>query len=208
VTGSDRSDGLEVWAWRHPRAIGSAGRCVGRTELAVDRRKAKRLAGRIRAAARRHGLPREIWTSPLTRAADVGRILRSWGWTHRIDARLVELDFGAWDGRPGSLIPYSEVAAWEADFVHHAPGGGESQADLRTRVTDFIDGLRPRTDAASPSRTRALVVSHAGWITALCAGDDCTDAGRWPKPVPTMGLRRVRLPAAKGQALRPPRALR
>ncbi len=193
---------LDVWAWRHPRAIGAVGRCIGRTDLCVDRRKAKRLAGRIRALARRNSLPHEIWTSPLIRCAEVGRVLRAWGWTHRIDERLAELDFGTWDGRRWSRISHAEVAAWEADFLHHPPGGGESQAALRARVARFVDGLR--VDASTTPRPsgppmNVLVVSHAGWIAALAADDACEDASRWPKPLPPMGLQRVRLPA-------PPRA--
>jgi len=199
---------VDLWVWRHPRAIGATGRCVGRTDLGVDRRRAKRLAGRIRALARRHGLPREIWTSPLRRAADVGRILRGWGWTHRVDADLVELDFGRWDGRHWFTISAGEVAAWEADFVHHAPGGGESQADLHARIRRFVDAraadaapvdagasdapvAAARAEGGRAPRT-VLAVSHAGWIATLMAGGACADPARWPAPTPTMGLRRLR----------------
>ena len=179
---------VDLWAWRHPRAIGAAGRCIGRTDLAVDRRKAKRLAARIRQAARRHGLPREIWTSPLRRAFEVGRVLRGWGWTHRVDERLLELDFGRWDGRPWCEIAHAEVALWEADFVHHAPGGGESQAELRLRIEQFLVARSENDTGVSP----ALVVTHAGWIGALLSGGELDDAAHWPAPTPHMGLRRFR----------------
>jgi alpha-ribazole phosphatase len=173
---------LDLWAWRHPRAIGAAGRCIGRTDLALDRRKAKRLAGRIRRAARRHGLPRAIWTSPLRRAAAVGRVLRGWGWTHHVDARLLELDFGAWDGRRWSEIAHADVALWEADFAHHAPGGGESLAALRRRGDAFL------AERALDRAGAILVVTHAGWIGARLAPE--ADAAGWPAPVPHMALRR------------------
>ena len=62
-------------AWRHPRPDGVAGRCIGHTDVPVDRRRAKRLAHRIRCAARREGWPKGVWTSPLRRCADVGRWL-------------------------------------------------------------------------------------------------------------------------------------
>jgi len=59
---------MAVLAWRHPRPIGADGRCIGgRTDLPVDARKAKRLAHRIRAVARREGLVREAVCSPLER---------------------------------------------------------------------------------------------------------------------------------------------
>ena len=58
---------LRIWIWRHPKPIGAAGRCIGRTDLPVDPRRAKRLAHRIRQHARRHHLPHAVVTSPLRR---------------------------------------------------------------------------------------------------------------------------------------------
>ena len=44
---------LRCHAWRHPRPRGVAGRCIGRTDVAVDPRKARRLARRIHREALR-----------------------------------------------------------------------------------------------------------------------------------------------------------
>lgn len=146
----------EVWAWRHPRPEGAAGRCIGRTDLRLDPRKARRLARRIERAARRHGLPRVVWTSPLRRCRDVGRVLRRRGWVHRIDAALLEADFGAWDGLPWTRIARAEVDAWCADFAAHRPGGGEALAQVLARAAAWPDaGVGPW-----------LVVAHAGWMLA------------------------------------------
>jgi alpha-ribazole phosphatase len=176
-----------LWCWRHPRARHADGRCIGRTDLAVDPRRAKRLAHRIRHAARRHGLPRVAWVSPLTRARAVGGWLRRWGWRVETDARLAELDFGAWDGRPWSEIPWSEVEAWRADLLHCAPGGGETLAQLALRVQAF------EADAGSADGGPRLVVGHAGWINAwLVVAPGCTrlEAADWPPPPPHGALRR------------------
>lgn len=183
---------LALWLWRHPRPHGAAGRCIGRTDLAVDPRRAKRLAHRIRRAARRDGLPRTVWTSPLRRCADVGRWLARWGWTHRVDARLLELDFGAWDGRPWTRIPHAAVAAWEADFAGHAPGGGESLAALQRRCAAFC------AERAAEARP-VLVVAHAGWINAARLGPLAgASAARWPA-APAHGAL-VRLEGGPGRA--------
>lgn len=149
-----------LWCWRHPRALNAAGRCIGQTDLAVDPRKARRLAHHIRATMRREGLPAEVWVSPLARAHDVGCVLGGWGWCVHVDARLMELNFGAWDGRPWVDIAWSEVEAWQAQLLHHAPGGGESLARLALRVQAFVQ------EAQAAGRPR-LVVTHGGWLNAL-----------------------------------------
>ena len=122
----------------------------------MDPRRAKRLAHRIRARARREGWPRIVHTSPLERCAAVGRCLRRFGFVHRIDADLAELHFGAWDGREWSAIDAAQVRVWEDNFLHHAPGGSESLAQLFARVQRF----------AAAQTSLCLVVGHAGWIAA------------------------------------------
>lgn len=184
---------VELLVWRHPRPIDAAGRCIGRTDLRVDPRRARRLADRIAATARREHLPREIWTSPLARCADVGHWLaRRHRFVHRVDPRLAELDFGAWDGLPWSAISPSEVAGWEADFAHAAPGGGESLAALAARVRDFV-----RDRAALRRAGVVLVVGHAGWIQAACLEPgNLPRAEQWPAAIPYG--RSVRLRLASG----------
>ena len=173
---------VALHAWRHPRADGAAGRCIGRTDLAVDPRRAKRLAHRIRAFARRHGLPAIVVTSPLARSRAVGRWLARWGWLHRVDAALSELDFGGWDGQPWSAVPKSEVDAWCQDFVAYRPGGGESVGGLLVRVRAFDPG---------PAR---IVVTHGGWLSAvLWLADDAVEISTptppcWP-PAPAHAQR-------------------
>lgn len=164
----------ELRVWRHPRPEGAAGRCIGAgSDLPVHWRRAKRLARRIQRLARRERLPHIIHSSPLQRCADVGRWLARWGWQHRQDPALLELDFGAWDGRPWRTITQAEVDAWVADFAHHAPGGGESLATLLVRATDW----RPSAGC--------LVVSHGGWMLARRwrtehGGQLPASAAEWP----------------------------
>lgn len=171
--GGDGQDPCTLYAWRHPRAIGAEGRCIGRTDLAVDPRRAKRLAHRIRALARRQQLPRTVITSPLQRSRAVGRWLARWGWQHRVDPALAEMDFGAWDGRPWRDIAWDAIRAWEEDFLDHAPGGGESLRMLRGRVRAVLAEGGP-----------CLAVGHAGWMNALrtrhLVQPRATD---WPAPL-------------------------
>jgi alpha-ribazole phosphatase len=171
----DEPTAFKLYAWRHPRAKGAEGRCIGRTDLPVDPRRAKRLAHRIRALARRQQLPRIVITSPLQRSRAVGRWLARWGWQHRVDAALAEMDFGAWDGRPWSEISKEAFDAWCDDFLEHAPGAGESVSQLLHRVLWFEPGAA------------RVVVTHGGWLSATQwwsrHGHGTPTPAGWPKPV-------------------------
>ena len=205
---------MTLWAWRHPRPHGVAGRCIGHTDVAVDPRKAKRLAHRIRQHVRRQmrqqsgqqirqprrqqtrrsahpgqrlGAPTShsphlVVTSPLQRSASVGRWLKAWGWAHRVDARLCEMDFGAWDGQRWDDIGAAAVGAWCAAFAHGPAGGGESVAQLLARCAAFIE----HATAAVPHE-RLCIVGHAGWISAalwLAQGHrHAPTASDWPRAV-------------------------
>lgn len=181
---------MSVFAWRHPKPHGAAGRCIGaRSDLAVDPRRAKRLARRIQRTARVQGLPRLVVTSPAWRCVAVGRWLRRWGWIHHIDPALAELDFGAWDGLAWAAIAPAEIDAWCVDFPGHAPGGGETLAALLARAA-----------AWQPGAARAIV-THGGWLLARrwaeAHRDGCAPrAAEWPS-APAYG-ERVLLSAVRG----------
>jgi alpha-ribazole phosphatase len=152
----ERVDAVDelLFVWRHPRAIGAEGRCIGRTDLAVDPRKAKRLAHRIQRLARQQRLPKIVLTSALRRSLAVGQWLARWGWHHRVDPALAELDFGRWDGLHWRDVPQAEIDAWCRDFADHRPGGGECVQALLQRVRRWQPGAA------------RIAVSHGGWLSA------------------------------------------
>ena len=165
--------------WRHPHPRGVQGCCIGRTDVPVDRRKAKRLAHRVRHWARQHGAARVVLTSTLQRAASVGRVLAGWGWRHRIDSRLNEMNFGQWDGLSWDRIGADAVDAWCSDFGVHQPGGGESVVELLARCAAFL--------GEPPPSVPCCIVGHAGWISAALllqsAGTAVPSAAEWPAAV-------------------------
>ena len=170
---------MSLHVWRHPKPNGALGLCIGRTDLPIDRRKAKRLAHRIRAHARRHSLPRLVVTSRLQRSAAVGRVLSTWGWRHTVDAQLDEFDFGAWDGKPWPDIAHGELDSWSTNFMSHRVGGGESVGALLERSRMFI--------AANAAPRELCIVGHAGWISAAlwlqAHRDEVPQASAWPAAV-------------------------
>ncbi len=148
---------MAVVIWRHPKPLNAQGLCLGRTDLAVDPRRIRRLAYSIQAFARRQQLPARLYVSPLQRSWQVGHFLQQQGWEVLEDPALVELDFGQWEGLAWSEIPKTAIDTWCDNFLHSAPGQGESLAQLVQRVHHWLQ---------QPSRTPRLVVGHAGWITA------------------------------------------
>lgn len=82
-----------------------------------------------------------------------------------MDARLVELDFGSWEGKTAEELMRSDAAAlqnfWQ-DPERHPPPGGESMASFSTRVLQAWQDIELEHDGQ-----RVLVISHGGVIRRL-----------------------------------------
>ena len=128
------------------------------------------LAQRIDAAR-----PLELWVSPTGRTLQTMAILcehlgRDWHSSIR-DDRLVEIGMGSWDGRLyGDIIAEEGPIYSEAHgvFTKVAPGGGESYADVRRRLEDWVASLTGTTDR--------LVVMHG--VSAVVLRAIVTGPGR------------------------------
>jgi len=105
-----------------------------------------------------------IVTSPLLRARRLADYLAE---VRRCplhsDARLMEKNFGAWEGRAWDDIAREDLDAWAAAVMGYAPPGGESAQQLLERVQRFRQEL-----AQLPQRDIAIV-AHGGSIRALLA---------------------------------------
>ena len=149
---------MRLYLVRHPTPDVPAGRCYGSTDLPVlDADIEPVLAKLIN-----QGLPgaMPVYASPLQRCA---RLARGLSPAPTFDARLAEMDFGAWELRRWDDIPLTEIDAWAADLVHHAPGGGETVLQVARRVAAFLEALRRQRTAS------AIVVCHAGTMRLLAA---------------------------------------
>lgn len=144
---------------RHPQPAVAPGLCYGATDVDVDQHE----LDRVHAALKAKGLPGRlpVYTSPLQRCVQLARRLA--GAKMHIDARLAEMDFGAWEMRAWSGIPREDVDAWAADLLHYRPGGGENVIDVARRVAGFVDTLREK------HVDEALVICHAGTIRLLAS---------------------------------------
>ena len=142
---------MQVFLIRHPSPVVEPGLCYGR--LDVDCHAPETVAQDLR-----QRLPAGIavYSSPSRRALRLARELSPQA-PVRIDPRLSEIDFGAWEGRRWDAIGREEIDAWAADVLGFAPPGGESVAALQARALDFAASLAG--DAA--------IVTHAGVMRAL-----------------------------------------
>jgi len=148
---------------RHPLPDVAPGLCYGASDVPV---RADDLA-HVHAALAAQGLPGNlaVLASPLQRCARLAERLAPGRVT--FDARLAEMDFGAWEGRAWSDIPRADVDAWAADLLHYRPGGADNVLDVARRVQACLADLRAELRArALPG---ALVVCHAGTIRLLTA---------------------------------------
>lgn len=79
------------------------------------------------------------------------------GVTPTLDPRWRELDFGDWDGQPGSAVDRDRLGQFWADPDANPPPGGERWSALVARVAAALD-----TISTGPT----LVVTHGGTIRA------------------------------------------
>jgi probable phosphoglycerate mutase len=144
---------LRLWLVRHGSTDWSdAGRLNGWTDVPLTER------GRLQAtslAERLHGRRfAGVWSSDLTRAIETARLAVGEAVP---DPRLRELDFGVLERRPWEEIPVTARHALAA-FDGFAAPGGESVAELRSRVRQFVGEL---------PEGEHLVFTHGGVIRVL-----------------------------------------
>ena len=157
---------------RHPKPMVEPGICYGRLDLEAEN--AVAVAEGLRADLP-PGLP--VWSSPLRRCRTLAEYLHP---VPQIDERLVEMDFGDWEGVRWDAVPRAELDAWAADVAGYAPPGGESPLMLQRRALAFV---------ASLTVPAAVVVTHAGVIRTLLAHWQGLPPAAWRQLVFAYGSR-------------------
>ena len=157
---------MQAFLIRHPRPDVAPGVCYGATDLDLAH-DALDCAARLRAR-----LPAQIrlFSSPMRRCRRLAQVLDP---AARYDARLAEMNFGAWEMHAWSGIPRSELDAWAAAPMTFAPPGGESVATLRARVVAFVD------EHCRPGGEDIAVVTHAGVLRIIAGTLQALDQTTW-----------------------------
>ena len=161
---------------RHPAVGIDAGICYGRTDvpLLADAEDSARLLNERLRLLKVPAVDGVWHTSPLSRC----RLLAEALGPIRADARLQELDFGTWEGRPWDGLDRSMLDAWAADLEHAREHGGESVGQFAERVMGWANSVCT-ADTSSPIH----VVAHAGVMRVLTAhllGVARANAIQWP----------------------------
>jgi alpha-ribazole phosphatase/probable phosphoglycerate mutase len=101
-----------------------------------------------------------IYSSPLKRAFTTAQVAGG-GRSVTKDERLIEVDFGMWEGKTKEEFIKEDPASWQrwmADPLSAKAGGtGESGSEIIKRVDDFFNDVARRSD-----NSNLLVVGHNG----------------------------------------------
>ena len=178
---------MTLWLVRHAQPLIAAGICYGATDVAADAQSTL-LAAQAMAQVLPIGIT--LLSSPLQRCEHFSQSicrLRP-DLTYKIEPRLMEMDFGVWEGQRWDDIAPSELQSWTDAFDTWRCGGAESVHELMARVAELWD-------AWMASGQSAVWVTHAGVIRAatLVAGGrrQIQRADQWPVEGPAFGTHRV-----------------
>jgi len=150
---------MAVMMLRHTTPRVTPGTCYGRTDLDVAdsfEHEVQQILSALPDFA-------AIVSSPLQRCRKLAdRVAAHARLDVQIDARLIEMDFGQWEGIAWNAIPRPELDHWASDFLHARPHGGETVGELKARVDAALAEIWSRA-------TPTLAVTHAGVIRAALA---------------------------------------
>lgn len=174
---------MKLWLVRHAQPLVEAGVCYGASNIAADPAATQQAAQEL---ARVLPAGVAVVSSPLQRCEQLTLVLRGLqpDLAYAQDARLVEMDFGQWEGQRWDAIPRAELDGWTAAFDTWRCGGAESVADVMRRVGAVWDEARARQQPT-------VWITHAGVIraaTLLAQGQrHIHRADQWPRAAPTWG---------------------
>ena len=102
-----------------------------------------------------------LYSSPLSRCVLLADEFKNENL--KTDDRLLELNFGDWEGKRWEEINQEDLNTWMIDFVNVAPNNGESLSKMFDRVTDFLNEIRKE------EHEKVLIITHSGVIRCIWA---------------------------------------
>lgn len=182
---------MTLWVVRHAQPLIAPGTCYGALDVAADAAATQKAAQDL-AKQLPHGVL--LRCSTLQRCELLAQYLCGLrpDLMMKSEPRLVEMNFGSFEGLAWAEIPKDALDAWTADFWTHRFGGAESLSELMARVRSVWvqDGANP-ADADGDAPRHAVWITHAGVARAamlLSRGVAHVDqASQWPLEAPGFG---------------------
>jgi alpha-ribazole phosphatase len=150
---------MDIYLMRHTKTAASPGLCYGQSDIELAESFAEELV-QIREKMPKLAADCPVFSSPLSRCLQLAEKFSD---NVSTDARLLELNFGDWEGQRFDDIETGLLKHWTDNFVHTAPPNGESFEDLCRRAGSFWQ------DLLATQAEQVVVVTHAGTIRALLA---------------------------------------
>jgi alpha-ribazole phosphatase len=99
-----------------------------------------------------------VFSSPSSRCTLLAHQIKA---SFETDKRLMELDFGLWEGKTWGTIDRLESERWMEDFINNRPPEGETLHEMKSRVMEFWNEL-----LLLPYQ-RIAIITHAGVIRLI-----------------------------------------
>ena len=149
-----------LWTFRHTKPYNPKDVCYGRLDFDVSPSFEDEAKSAIDDYLKAGAHPTRLFSSPLLRCMRLAeKVSEATGLNIEKDDRLMEINFGTWEGQKLTAVPRNEMAAWKSDWRGYRFPTGESFHDVDKRVETLLDTLDDNGEY--------LWVSHAGVIAAL-----------------------------------------
>lgn len=131
-----------IYVIRHGQtALNSAHALQGRSDAPLNETGEAQARGAGRVLAERGIVFSHVFSSPLQRALQTAELVAP-GVPVRVDERLIEMDYGPYEGTDLNDLP-PEILTFFSDFVHNpAPEGMEQLASVVARTGAFVEELK------------------------------------------------------------------
>lgn len=149
---------------RHTSVKVEAGVCYGQSDVPLSESFAleARAVREHLASLLMEAIP-EVYSSPLSRCL---RLAEYCGYTEvRLEPRLLELNFGAWELQRFDEIDDPNLNLWYEDYIFTRPTDGESWAEQCFRVSEWLTDLAGKIQTADSDRV-VVAFAHAGVLRA------------------------------------------
>jgi len=152
---------MEIYLIRHTKVNVEKGVCYGQTDVELSDSYPEELQ---KIKAKLSGIKFDAYfSSPLSRCKKLANDLFSDEIIE--DKRLMELNFGDWEGKAWEEIKDPLFAVWMDDFVNKKCSNGESFAMLKDRVLEFWSEIK------SKDYKKIAIFTHGGVIRTIKAID-------------------------------------